>query len=480
MEHPYHNNDIDDASTLGSKSLGDTDDRSISNDVARNALPRIFDAGTELESICRAEMSGGSDLSVLGFPPTCLPIARLLAGNHCCVDCGDERTERLEYASIGYGTILCGDCATRHVSEMEKESLVRSIGGEHWNLRTTLSVLEGSNTQMLNYVKHKPRWRPPKGTKGNDSEDVLAFKQIYMSKAAATYRKDLAKKVDDLFYGWVTQMRKEDTAREERMMNANTPEQDPFRHILEMNNVSAEEIPGFMNESSAGGNDSNNIVAGAGADVGGDVVVAGSLPAAKASDRRKGRNISAPLMKHDSPNIDLIRQRINTRRSMNPSIRMSEQNSVEGYEHELAEDTMNDGTGRQQPGARANALPTGYLPQSSRPRRRNTQDFVGEVGGPSIQEAYEDASVGDGSYRSYHGFQRKWPASYEQQQEEDERSRISYSSRASWARAPPLGMYRRASSGAMFGGGDGGVGVGGGGGHNPPQQRRPMYRPPQS
>ena len=98
MQHPYHH--TDDASTLGSKSAVEDYSEILG---ATPSLPRIFNAGIELESLCRAEMSGGRG-SIIGFPPTCLPIVMLLAGNHCCVDCGDERVERLEYASIGYGT----------------------------------------------------------------------------------------------------------------------------------------------------------------------------------------------------------------------------------------------------------------------------------------------------------------------------------------------------------------------------------------
>ena len=112
---PYH----DDASTLGTKSLGagDVDDHTITQG---QSLPRIFIAGDELQSLCRAEISGGDSHAIVGFPPTCLPIVRLLLGNHCCVDCGDEEQDRLIYASIGYGTILCAECAHRHVTMSEK------------------------------------------------------------------------------------------------------------------------------------------------------------------------------------------------------------------------------------------------------------------------------------------------------------------------------------------------------------------------
>lgn len=120
MQDPYDNKHEDDESTLESKeSLGGGE----LDDSNHYALPRMVTAGDELESLCRAEMSGGNDSSVFGFPPTCLPIVRMLAGNHCCVDCGDEDQSRLTYASIGYGTILCQECAARHVSMSDQVSL---------------------------------------------------------------------------------------------------------------------------------------------------------------------------------------------------------------------------------------------------------------------------------------------------------------------------------------------------------------------
>ena len=107
MEHPYHNDDNNnynnEESTVGSRSfLGEGMDNrdpyyNESMSISGQPLPRIFNAGIELESLLRAEMSGNP--SILGFPPTCLPIARLLAGNHCCVDCGDEQYERLVHHS---------------------------------------------------------------------------------------------------------------------------------------------------------------------------------------------------------------------------------------------------------------------------------------------------------------------------------------------------------------------------------------------
>ena len=172
MDHPYHNNNNinnEDESTIGSNGM--MDDQSAIQ-LSNEPLPQIFNAGLELESLLRAEMSGNPFIH--GFPPTCLPIARLLGGNHCCVDCGDEKYDRLVYASIGYGSLLCQECATRHINITPNESNIRHIKIEDWDLRSALCILEGGNTKMLDYVKHKPRWRPPKfGSKSTDSEDVL-------------------------------------------------------------------------------------------------------------------------------------------------------------------------------------------------------------------------------------------------------------------------------------------------------------------
>jgi hypothetical protein len=129
MQRPYsdNDNDNDDASTLGSKSMIGDEGQSVSSNSNRSRpFPRIFNAGIELESLCRAEISGGNT-DTLGFPPLCLPIARLLAGNQCCVDCGEERSDLLKYASIGYGTILCQDCAHR---VRRRDGLGRGGGGD--------------------------------------------------------------------------------------------------------------------------------------------------------------------------------------------------------------------------------------------------------------------------------------------------------------------------------------------------------------
>mmetsp|Transcript_5812 Transcript_5812/g.9165 ORF Transcript_5812/g.9165 Transcript_5812/m.9165 type:complete len:520 (-) Transcript_5812:58-1617(-) len=469
MQDPYHDND--EASTLGSKSFDGEGEDSISNGSHAqgftpsntHALPRIVTASDELESLCRAEMSGGNDARIVGFPPTCLPIVRLLAGNHCCVDCGDEDQDRLRYASIGYGTLLCQECAHRHAVMSEGESNIKSLEEDPWNLRSTLALLEGSNTKMLDYVKHKPRWRPPKGNKSSEvlSEDALAFKQIYLSKGAGAYRKDLGRKVDDIFYSRITAMREHDAAKEEllQIMALTVSPRDPFRQIFEQNDVSPEDIPGFFaNIASRGG---GGVTDGSGSNVG----AISSAIKARGSVGRKGRNMSTPLMKHESPSMNLIKERINSRRSMNSSILMDQHvlpaaedddqwgdlhaNDVNVNAHSVAPFSSEEpeSTGK----SNSKNIADGYLPQSSRQSlpqqssRRQSSDYgmglVGEVGDTSIQGQHDDqTSIGGGSYPRL-PMEQKWS----NHDHGEDQTMASYSSRAE-APPAPLGTYRRLSS----------------------------------
>jgi hypothetical protein len=89
------------------------------------SAPRMFTAENELDTLCAHEFAhlssqkGGVQhppATSSGFPSSVLPILLMFAGNHCCVDCGDEEREKLKYGSVGYGTVLCGVCAERHMS----------------------------------------------------------------------------------------------------------------------------------------------------------------------------------------------------------------------------------------------------------------------------------------------------------------------------------------------------------------------------
>ena len=257
---------------------------------------------------------------------------------------------------------------------------------------------------MLDYVKHRPRWRPPKG-KSNESysQDILAFKQVYLSAAAATYRKNLAKKADAVFYGRITALRSEDAAKEELLLAVDFSRRDPFQQIFEQNNLSGDDIPGFFKSDSPQANDATAVPRRAG----GAAVRNGG-----ASSPNKGRTLTAPLMKHEVPNIELIKQRINLRRAMNPSINANQHTPA---------------IGADEPGG--GATPSSNALASQKPRWRPSDHgaFIGEVGDTSIHDKYALSIQ-----------QEFWART----DLDDEQTMISYSSR-SHSKKAQIGVYCR-------------------------------------
>ena len=171
-------------------------------------------------------------------------------------------------------------------------------------------MLEGSNSHMLEYIKAKPRWRPSFG-KANDaaSEEVLAFKQIYLSKAATSYRKLLAKKADDVYLEQMERMRIEDETKEHQLeaMQFHGRPNDPVRQILESHNV--DDLRGDMLSGDKHLRGSTN------SDGSGN----GNRPPML---QKKGRQ--SRLIASEAPTVDQIRAKINKRRGMNAQIQMME------------------------------------------------------------------------------------------------------------------------------------------------------------
>jgi len=192
-----------------------------------------------------------------------------------------------------------------------QESKIVPIKEGSWNLRSVLVMLEGSNTHMLEYIKAKPRWRPS-FVKANDaaSEEVLAFKQIYLSKAATSYRKLLAKKANEVYLEQVERMRIEDETKEHQLeaMQFHGRPNDIVRQILESHNV--DDFRGDMLQS-------------------GDKHLRGSTNSDGSGNenrpsmlQKKGRQ--SRLIASEAPTVDQIRAKINKRRGMNAQIQMME------------------------------------------------------------------------------------------------------------------------------------------------------------
>ena len=316
---------------------------------------------------------------------------------------------------------------------------------------------------MLDFVKHKPRWRPPKGRAGEFSEDVLAFKQIYLSKASGTYRKNLAKNVDDTFYSRITTMSEEDAAKEKELYMKSLSPPDPFQHILEKSNMSQEDFPDLFDSTKSSRNDANN---GGGT---GD----GAKKVAKKKTSglgKKGKSaMSTPLMKRETPSIDHIKERINMRRGMNASIvekrpsetldtsqgsgsRTNMSNPMSTEEALFGVAGLIKPSQQQQPGAIVHGSAAKYQPKSNR-RRRGSEDLVGEVGGSFVQKLDDGTvtSMADGASHQklamkqdlsdYSGFDESFVSR--------DQTMVSHVSR-SQANAPQMGKYtttRRGSRG---------------------------------
>jgi hypothetical protein len=71
-----------------------------------------------------------SDKFSQGFPGDCLNIVRLMKGNKRCVDCQEFDifngiSVEPMYASVSYGTLICGECVKVHTKRKKLVSLHR-------------------------------------------------------------------------------------------------------------------------------------------------------------------------------------------------------------------------------------------------------------------------------------------------------------------------------------------------------------------
>jgi hypothetical protein len=178
------------------------------------------------------------------FPLDILQIIQLLPGNNKCCDCGthsgfvwssrdkvDESQGKLIFGSPIYGTLLCKDCAFRHITKGEEKlfkgtEVIISLRDGDWTLPDVLSMVEGGNQAVIDfYQKHEttgkkqrrssmaavPQRRgsllqsietPILATNNKrrsiqysktieDDNFCSDFERVYGSKTMALYRKDL-------------------------------------------------------------------------------------------------------------------------------------------------------------------------------------------------------------------------------------------------------------------------------------------------
>ncbi len=165
------------------------------------------------------------------FPKDILQIVRLLPGNDKCCDCAKDcgwswSVENKEsqkngmYGSPTYGTLLCKDCAFRHITKGEQKpfkgiEVVIPFEDGDWNLPNILAMVEGGNQAIINYIQNhskKQRRATMAGQHTNRRASLLQtvdskrsslpmlsqqpeedtfhsdFERIYAGKSAASYR----------------------------------------------------------------------------------------------------------------------------------------------------------------------------------------------------------------------------------------------------------------------------------------------------
>ena len=173
------------------------------------------------------------------FPRDILSIVQLLPGNDKCCDCGcddfgshhgSNPLGNLAYGSPTYGTLLCTNCASRHITKSHffkgKGTMIPLKDGD-WNLPSIISMIEGGNEAFISFFRNKEHEKSQKKRKGSnaaantqtahqgpgllrsrpESKNLLGFSrsnvmdslsadydQVYGGKIVASYREMLHEK----------------------------------------------------------------------------------------------------------------------------------------------------------------------------------------------------------------------------------------------------------------------------------------------
>lgn len=106
--------------------------------ISSSLVPHV---ATELEQLKAIEEGP--------FPITCRRFLRSLPGNSHCADCSQTNPT---WASITYGSLYCLQCSGRHRSYGVNTSVIRSIELDHWTSAQVLSLLEGGNGQLEQFL----------------------------------------------------------------------------------------------------------------------------------------------------------------------------------------------------------------------------------------------------------------------------------------------------------------------------------------
>ena len=131
------------------------------------------------------------------FPRACLAILKNMDGNQRCVDCGDRDPQ---WAAVSYGALLCLQCSGHHRSLGVQVSCVRSVMMDEWSLEHVINMMEGGNTQLMEFFDRHHLSEEALQQQNNKNDDATQAKVInksnvtrlrYKTKAALFYRQQL-------------------------------------------------------------------------------------------------------------------------------------------------------------------------------------------------------------------------------------------------------------------------------------------------
>ena len=150
------------------------------------------------------------------FPKDILVIVQLLPGNDKCCDCGNTSSSfrrgssgettrnKLSFGSPTYGTLLCRDCAFRHITKpatFKGKGNVLSLDDGEWTLPNILAMIEGGNQCLINFMRNNETQKKQRRSSSIESRRSMRRRSSLLSTSsdsqAWTKRRAAASSIDN-------------------------------------------------------------------------------------------------------------------------------------------------------------------------------------------------------------------------------------------------------------------------------------------